>query len=407
MLFAGADSISILNYIDDESRRVYLIDTPGFGDTSRLDVKTLELLGTYLSASYAGGICIHGVIFLQRITYARMSGSSVRSIDMLRAMCDLPSYSRFALVTTMWPGHGRPQDHNHLARREEELRTNERFFGNLISKGAVIVRHVEDGTGTAIDKARSARRIVSSLLRRGQMEEPMVLPLRRELVDEGKTLEETLAGQSIRHDICKAQEQHALDMQVLRNELAVELRQRSSQAVEDLRRLQEDLASTMASADSEMRDLRCAMKEMHEREQQVVTDRIAKIDMRFRQKLATKSQELADLEDSVRLLQEDAAQQTEQRKRAEQEGAEREMVKTRRAEMEKSVYQPLVITQATVSTDSSASPTSPTPLPYTTRVSTTTAAASAARHNWQLSADPRNQRIGPSARRRIKEGTPP
>lgn len=229
-----------------------------------------------------------------------------------------------------------------------------------------MVRHVEDGTDTAVDKARSARRIVSSLLKRGEVERPMVLRLQRELVNEGKTLEETLAGQSICHDIREAQEHHALNMQELGNRLAVELRRRNSGAVEDLRRRQEDLASIMASADSEMRDLRCALKEMHEREHQAVTDRIGKIDMRFRQKLATKSQELADLEDSVRLLQEDAAQQGEQRKRSEQEGAEREMVETRRAEMQKSVYQPFVITQATVSPDSPASPTSPAPLPYTT-----------------------------------------
>lgn len=191
-----------------------------------------------------------GVIFLQRLTYMRMTGSSVRSIDMLKAMCDLPSYSRFAIMKTMWPGNGRPQDHNHLTRREEELLTHEQFFGTLISKGASMVRHVEDGTGTAIDKARSARRIVSSLPRRSEMERPVVLRLQGEVVNKGKTLEETLASRSIRHDICETQGYHALNMQELWNDLTVELRQQNIEGVEDLRRLQEDLASVIASADS-------------------------------------------------------------------------------------------------------------------------------------------------------------
>jgi hypothetical protein len=84
-------------------RRVYLIDTPGFDDTDQSDAETLELLATYLSASYAAGVHINGVLFLHRITDVRVGGSGVRNLAMLRAMCDVQSYARFTFVTTMWP----------------------------------------------------------------------------------------------------------------------------------------------------------------------------------------------------------------------------------------------------------------------------------------------------------------
>ena len=136
--------MTIFDYFDDEGRRLYLIDTPGFDDTDRPDAETLGLLGTWLSASYAGGVPIDGVIFLQRITDVRMGGSGVRNIAMLKAMCDLQSYSRFAVVTTMWPSsrascHA-PRDRGLLAAREEKLRTDNRYFSNLISKGAAMIR---------------------------------------------------------------------------------------------------------------------------------------------------------------------------------------------------------------------------------------------------------------------------
>ncbi|KAI1349338.1 hypothetical protein F5Y01DRAFT_327531 [Xylaria sp. FL0043] len=343
-LFSCTQSISIFDFVDEQSRRVYLIDTPGFDDTSRSDAETLDRLGSYLSASYGAGIRIDGVIFLQRITDVRMAGSGVRNLAMLRAMCDLPSYARFAIVTTMWPEseHHR-RDRGLLAAREDALYREERYFGSLISRGAFMTRHAETASGDVDDEARSARRIISRLLGRAEAQPPMVLRIQRELADERKTLDETLAGQ-----------EHAQQIQELQAQISAEERERGKQqaAVKELRQEQLELISRLAQADAQIQTLHASMSEMHHREQRAVDERIERLDRSFREKLQAKNEELAELEESVRLLRVDsehrkAAWEEEQqemifeeeraklKRRAEDERARRKRAERRKDEIER------------------------------------------------------------------------
>ncbi|CEL10993.1 hypothetical protein ASPCAL14100 [Aspergillus calidoustus] len=50
------------------TRRIHVIDTPGFNNTNRSDIETLAVLASYLGASYANGIQINVIIFLHPIT---------------------------------------------------------------------------------------------------------------------------------------------------------------------------------------------------------------------------------------------------------------------------------------------------------------------------------------------------
>ncbi|KAI2465917.1 hypothetical protein F4781DRAFT_434923 [Annulohypoxylon bovei var. microspora] len=198
-IFSCTDSISIFDYIDDEGRRVYLIDTPGFDDTSRSDADTLQVLGTYLSASYTAGIRIDGVVFLQRITDVRMGGSSVRNLSMVKAMCDLESYARFAVRLDL--------------------------AGWMMKRGLHDVH------------------IISRLLARAKAQDPIVLRIQRELADNNKTLDETLAGQVLHHDIIKARKEHPQQIQELQSQIATEEQARGKHhaLVKELRQEQKDL----------------------------------------------------------------------------------------------------------------------------------------------------------------------
>ena len=97
--FVGTSDISIFDY-ELDGNQVYLIDTPGFNDTSRSDSETLRVLATYLGASYAQNVFIHGIVYLHPIANNRMGGSSKRNIDMFKALCGYSTYSNVAIATT-------------------------------------------------------------------------------------------------------------------------------------------------------------------------------------------------------------------------------------------------------------------------------------------------------------------
>ncbi|KAF4221556.1 hypothetical protein CNMCM5878_008804 [Aspergillus fumigatiaffinis] len=73
-----------------QNRRIHLIDIPGFNDTNRSDIETLSILASYLGASYANGVSIHRILILHPITDNRMSGSSMRNVEMMKKMCGEP-----------------------------------------------------------------------------------------------------------------------------------------------------------------------------------------------------------------------------------------------------------------------------------------------------------------------------
>lgn len=99
-------------------RTVYLIDTPGFDDTTRSDAEVLGEIATWLGASYQQHILLHSIIYLHRITDRRMQGAARKNIRMFRQLCgNDDALSKVHLVTTMWD----QVDESVGLRREKEL----------------------------------------------------------------------------------------------------------------------------------------------------------------------------------------------------------------------------------------------------------------------------------------------
>ncbi|KAL3486917.1 hypothetical protein BJX62DRAFT_241498 [Aspergillus germanicus] len=198
--------------------RIHLIDTPGFNDTNRPDIETLGVLASYLGASYANGIQIHGIIFLHPITDNRMSGSSMHTMEMLKMVCGWTSYVNMVVATTMWPdksaatsnGPLRVDSQTAVETREAELITDERFLGDVVEKGAAVFRHKETGAKDISSQTLSARRIVEHLIAEADSPTYKHKPLRiqREIIDERKTLAELVAGTAIAEDLDRARREH-------------------------------------------------------------------------------------------------------------------------------------------------------------------------------------------------------
>ncbi|KAI0766719.1 hypothetical protein BC629DRAFT_1596240 [Irpex lacteus] len=72
-------------------RRIILIDTPGFDDTT-----------VFLSITYEQGYKLSGVIYLHRISDVKVGGKSRRNLNMFRKLCGEEALRNVIFVTTMW-----------------------------------------------------------------------------------------------------------------------------------------------------------------------------------------------------------------------------------------------------------------------------------------------------------------
>lgn len=179
---------------------MYLIDTPGFNDTNGSDAETLRVVATYLSASYAQNVFIHGIVYMHCIANNRMSGSSKRNIDMFKALCGYSTYSNVAIATTFW----NQEESWSFVQREAELKDDSAFFGDIIAEGARLFRH--DGLGQSAWQLRgSARSIVRHVIAQSR-NAPVVLLIQQELVDEHKVLDQTAAGIVVADELYKMTE---------------------------------------------------------------------------------------------------------------------------------------------------------------------------------------------------------
>ena len=298
----GTSDINIFDF-ELDGDQVYLIDTPGFNDTDRSDVETLRVLATYLSASYARNVFVHGIIYLHRIADNRISGSSKRNIDMFKALCGYSTYSNVAIATTFW----NQQERWIFARREAELKEDPAFFHDILSEGASLFRHGE--LGQDVRQLRdSAYAIVRHVVAQSRLA-PVVLLIQHELVDEHKALEQTAAGVVIADELCKVAEGYKRQLAALQNDLKTEIRKQGRNQKAEIMNLKDEFQRKLTSAEREHNVLKSSMTKLHEREQQTLNDKLKATERRFRVQLQRREEELKDMEESLRLMREEASRQ--------------------------------------------------------------------------------------------------
>lgn len=295
-LYSCTNTIDVSDY-HWNGRRIFLIDTPGFNDTKRPDVEILEALASSLSASYANGVRIHGVILLQPMSDNRMSGSSLRSIEMMKAMCGFARYDNLAIVTTMWPASPNYQDQERLEARYDELSSDARFFGGLVKKGATVFRYNENGHRHDREEMAAAQSIVAHLIRRSDMHPLGILQLQREIVVEGKTLGETAAGSSIAGYIHRNRQTHQKRLREVEDEMQTKLAQRDARHLAEMRSLKKDIVRQTRRIEEEKKTLQKSLEDMHREGQRQWKQSMAALEEQFRVQIKAKEQELRDKED--------------------------------------------------------------------------------------------------------------
>ncbi|KAH8194395.1 hypothetical protein TruAng_011438 [Truncatella angustata] len=197
-----------------DGQRVYLIDTPGFDDTNlnggRSDSDVLSELADWLNRSYQTGVKLAGIIYLHRITDARMQGTALKNLQMFKRLCGDKGLPGVVLATTMWDVEEVNRRSNYEA-REQELKAEEAFWGIMLRKGSKVLRQDKGET--------SALRILRHILY-AHSQRPTAINLQiQEEMAAGKSLSQTSAGQELLGQIAVLQANYEREMAQLRHEL--------------------------------------------------------------------------------------------------------------------------------------------------------------------------------------------
>ncbi|KAG0013606.1 gTPase, IMAP member 8 [Entomortierella chlamydospora] len=166
--------------IGDQS--VLILDTPGFDDTNRSDTEILADIAESLVSLYKADCKISGIIYLHNITDTRMRGSSVTNLKMFAKLCGEQSYRNVVMLTGRWGS----MELSDAVEKENELKW--RFWKEYIDAGCQLDRYRD---------RNDLVRIFESFLQKP----PVVLDIQREIVDEGKTLDKTIAGEYVNHEL--------------------------------------------------------------------------------------------------------------------------------------------------------------------------------------------------------------
>ncbi|CAG8974728.1 hypothetical protein HYALB_00000338 [Hymenoscyphus albidus] len=214
--------------------KVLLIDTPGFDDSKRTDVEILMEISKLLTAQYKLGVSLKGIIYLHRITDNRYQGSSVRTLDIFKEICGERALKNVILASTRWD---KVEEHEGAA-REPQLR--EKFWSYMLDHGSKMTRYHGD--------RESAHAMISQLLGSGNV----ILDTQRQLVDEGKTLDETSAGAFVNGNISVAIKKSDAEIEILQRQLRESNNVMKQKLEEDKKR--EEVIARQARRDQVVQD---------------------------------------------------------------------------------------------------------------------------------------------------------
>ena len=218
-----------------DGKRIFLIDTPGFNDAIRSDSEILQEIAFFLAQTYLQSIRLTGVVYLHRITDNRMSGSSLRNLQIFRELCGQSAYPHVALTTTMWDAL---QDPGEGANYQNQLLSHGEWWGDMVRRQSHVARH--DG------KASTAESIIQNLI--SHRDPDLVLAIQREMVLQKKSLEDTSAGLETSRLFRAVQDKKRSELGTVQERIQVARRARHDNAIEDLESQESELRSELEKA---------------------------------------------------------------------------------------------------------------------------------------------------------------
>lgn len=305
-----------------------MIDTPGFNDTSRSDIDKLKSIMSYLSASFANGVRINGIIFLHRISDNRLGGTGLRNLRMFKKLSGAGAWANTAIGTTMWT----TCQYTENLTREAELAHDVELFGDLISHGARLFRV---SGGSQHERKLSGLRIVTHLLYEMRSNLSVELDIQRELVLDVLALDATKAGQEVLGDVAVSRSQMMRQLQSLQEDMAEALRARDAESRRQLREMEENFRRKLTDSIRKQKEIKVFLQELHDRELEKLLARVNKMGIMNDGVLRKKQAELDDLEEAHRLMLEQTAKEDARWERQALPQAEKERKRRLNKEIER------------------------------------------------------------------------
>jgi len=259
--------------------KFFLVDTPGFDDSSRTDSEILCEVANWLNESFHNKVKLTGLIYLHRIIDPRLGGAALKNQRMFRKLCGDHGLGSVVLATTMW-SLCTPED---AARREKQLINQSDLWQGFMKKGSQVMRQ-DDGYV-------SGQKIIGYLMQRNR---PVILEIQREMGEEGKTLSKTNAGKEVQADLDKMKEEHAQELKEIKKDMEAAIKSKDVKMQQELKRYNEEITMQMAKAAQQAAKLEASRdqlrKEMQEQHRIEMNELKSEIDKR-QQELNTSRQE--------------------------------------------------------------------------------------------------------------------
>lgn len=225
----------------------YLVDTPGFDDTTRSDADILREVASWLAKAYSSNLKLTGIIYLHRIMDVRLGGSGMKNLRMFKKLCGEDSLESVVLATTFW---GNVEEKEGIM-RETQLKAKTEFWGGLIAKGSAVFRQ-NNGR-------ESAEEIVKYLVQRRHK---VVLDIQKELIDGKKTLDDTAAGGELQVELNKAKAAYEEKLKQVRDEMKQALGQQDKAWQAEIQRTKDHFEAKMREDEESREKLRVQQEEL-------------------------------------------------------------------------------------------------------------------------------------------------
>jgi hypothetical protein len=206
---------------------------------------------------YEQGIALAGVLYFHRISDPKMGGTSTRNFKMFRKLCGDTALRNVIIVTNRW-GEVDPQVGE---AREAELMREDIFFKPVLDKGAQMARH--DNT------VPSAERIIRIILNN----DPLPLQIQRELVDEGKDISETSAGEELNRELSAQIKKYKEEMRALKEEMRQAMKDEDGETRTELEIEAQKMQKEIAMFENDVRRLASNYESEKERFEARITRR--------------------------------------------------------------------------------------------------------------------------------------
>ena len=185
---------------------------------------------------YEKGSKLSGIMYVHRISDKRFTGTAGRNFDMLCQLCGDEASKNVVLVTNMWG------EVSSEVGQDRESKLSDKFFKPVLDKGAKMARHYNTIQST------------HDIIRMMMVNNPVVLQIQRELVDQHKDIGNTAAGIAINQELNEQMRRHRDELKGVEEEIKQALKEKDEETREELeeerKRLQEQMDK--AKKDSEM-----------------------------------------------------------------------------------------------------------------------------------------------------------